>query len=116
MINLAKGDALRPFNVVLEGTKLPNDDGVIRQDIIKKCKAGDKLTLVCGPVVSEDVVKVQLEDGTLIGYIPPENAVEISSRLKKGNRVDAQISKISQKGLFKKTTICQVSITKYSDI
>lgn len=114
MINLAKGEALRSFNVVLEGTKLPNDDGVLRQDIIKKCKSGDKLTLVAAKVATDPVVKVNLEDGTLIGYIPPENAVEIASRLKKGSPVDAEIFKISGKGLFKKTTICEVKITKYS--
>jgi hypothetical protein len=114
VIHLAKGDALRPFNLILEGTKLPNEDGVIRQDIIKKCKAGDRLTLVAEHVATEAVVKVKLEDGTLIGYIPPENAVEIASRLKKGSPVDAEIHKISGKGFFKKTKVCEVKITKYN--
>lgn len=114
MINLAKGDALRSFNLTLEGTKLPNDDGVIRQDIIKNCKAGDTLTLVSAPVAADAIIKVNLEDGTLIGYLPPENAVEIASRLKKGSPVDAEIFKISKKGLFKKTIVCEVKITKYN--
>ncbi len=110
---MAKGTALKPFNVILDGTKLPNDDGVKRQDIIKKCKVGDKLTLVHEPHVSE-AVKVTLQDGTLIGFIPPEQAVEIASRLKKKITVDAEISKISGGNFFKPTVKCEVQITKYT--
>lgn len=110
---MSKGNALKPFNVILDGTRLPNDDGVIRQDIIKKCKVGDKLTLVYDPHVSE-AVKVKIQDGTLIGFIPPEQAVEIASRLKKKILVEAEISKISGGGFFKRAVKCEVQITKYT--
>lgn len=111
---MAKGDPLKPFNLILEGTKLTNEDGVIREDIIKNCKVGEKLELFHNPKVSE-AVKVYTKDGTLIGYIPPEAAVEIASRLKKGSPVNAEIAKISGGGFFRKSIACSVKITKYSE-
>lgn len=75
---MAKGESLEPFMTKIVGVVHKNNDGTSRQEILKKCKRGEKLTLIHEPIPQdENAVKVCRENGEQIGWLSQILAAEI---------------------------------------
>lgn len=106
----------KSFYTKVVGVTFPNDDGSSRQQILKRCRRGEYLTLVYSPVPQDrNAVKVcRASTGEQIGWLSRELAAEIGPLLKKGRRFDARIASLTGGGLiFKRTRGCNIEITEY---
>lgn len=113
---MPKGESLKPFMTKIAGVAHKNSDGTNRQEILKQCNKGGKLTLIHEPVPQdENAVKVCRENGEQIGWLNQILAIEIAPRLDKASRLDAQIVQTTGGGLFSnKARGCNIQITKYT--
>jgi hypothetical protein len=106
------GNPLKPFHTKLSGVTHKNEDGMNRQNILKRCHTGEKLNLIHYPVPQDhNAVKVLRQNGEQIGWLNSILAAEIAPRLDRGSRVDAVISAITGN---KKLIGCNIQLTKYS--
>lgn len=106
----------RSFFTKVAGVSRRNADGGERQEIIKRCRVGDKLDLIREPDNPHDAyaVKVCRQTGEQIGYIPAHLAREISEAFEKGARIDAEISDLTGGGLLvKRTRGVNIRLTRY---
>jgi HIRAN domain len=83
------------FLSAVAGESQRNPDGTWRQDIIRRCTAGDPVELVpeSGNVHDPNAVKV-MHDLGLIGYIPRANAARFAIEIDDGCVVTASIHEI----------------------
>jgi len=106
---------LRVFRTKVVGVSYHNKDGTHRQDVITKCRIGEKLLLVPEPtnLHDADAVKVMRLNGEQIGYLSRSVALEIGQRIvKHHSRVDATVFDILGGERFGVT----IEITKYKII
>lgn len=79
---------------------MPNPDGSDRQEIIRRCKVGERLNLVREPSNRHDrnAIALRRQNGEQLGYINSELAEELCEWLKQEKRVTATISDITGGG------------------
>jgi hypothetical protein len=88
------GEVVDMEETFVVGVKYNNDHtNIPRQQIIAKCRAGDKLLLIPEPNNPKDsyAVMVCRLSGEQIGYINADLAMDVGARLNSGVRVDAEI-------------------------
>jgi len=113
---MPKDEALKPFFTKVAGVISKNNDGTSRQEILKRCKKGERLTLLHQPIIQDkNAVRVCRENGEQIGWLNEILAAEIAPRLDKGSRIDAEIKEITGGGFLSgKSRGCNIQLTKYS--
>ncbi|ADJ28773.1 HIRAN domain-containing protein [Nitrosococcus watsonii] len=81
------------FTVRLRGSPYANSDGIQRQDLVVKCRRGDRLSLVAEPDNPHDRHAVAVFNGTRqqLGYLPSD-ARDASSILR-GEPIEAKVLK-----------------------
>ena len=79
------------------GEAQTNPDGTNRQEILSKCKAGDKVQLIREPENEFDyhAIAVRLSDGRQIGWVPKSTNLKLAFHIDVGGKVDASIYKIT---------------------
>lgn len=84
------------FALKVSGVTHFNKDGTNRQDLLKKCKAGQKVKLVREPDNPYDkfAIAVFTEEGQQIGYLP-KGDVKLAIHIDRGGRVKANIKTIT---------------------
>ncbi len=88
------------FHSKVAGVTYDNPDGTGRQDLIRQCRAGDRLRSRREPDNRYDpnAVAVCTESGVRIGYLSSRLAAELAPLLDRGGRVDVEISEITGGG------------------
>lgn len=113
MSTVVRYPQVRTIRTKLYGVSFRNKDGSPRQQLIRQCRAGDRLRLVREPGNPHDpcAVAVQAPDGRQIGYLGGHLAHDIACEMDAGRRVSATISKITGGGgwLFLRR-LCGVNI------
>lgn len=106
----------RVYTMGIAGEAQVNADGTSRQQIIKRCKEGERLVLKREPENPHDpnAVAVLRESGAQIGYVSRRNAEWVAPLLDEGRRMEAQIEQITGGGLFpRKFRGVIIRLTKY---
>jgi len=103
------------FETNIAGITYKNDDGSSREEIMKKCTIGEKLTLTHTPIKQDkNAVKVTRYTGEQIGWLHDFVAKEIAPILDKGKTVAAEITELStfinESG--KRMPKCRILLTK----
>ncbi|GEM_PF-2412672 len=102
----------RSFELGVAGESFDNDDGSSRQEILRRCTLGEPIYLIHQPHPQDkNAVKVCRANGEQIGWIRKEQSSEFANILKRGDPVDAEISKL----LGGYPINCVLKITKYSN-
>jgi hypothetical protein len=103
------------FYSKVAGVTFENDNGSDRQQILKKCKLGEKLLLIHSPIEGHpNAVKVCREStNEQIGHLNAKVAEEIAPLLKRKIKVTAEISDLTGGVGDKKTIGCNIKITKH---
>lgn len=93
----AKKMRLRHTFAKVAGVTFPNDDGSERQQIIRRCKAGEQLVLRHQPdnAYSEFAIQVLRKNGQQIGHAPEYLAEWICNELRSGYRAVGVIRNIT---------------------
>jgi hypothetical protein len=108
------------FTTKVVGSTYKNPDGLNRQQIIKMCKAGERIKLIREPNNPRDVFAIGVfrESGEQIGYLAKHVATdnELPYHMDRGGQVYATVSKIiaERSGLqrAKKTYYCIIELVK----
>lgn len=83
---------VKKFQTKISGVTFPNKDGVNRQDIIKRCKTGEKIFLEPDKTSSfSNAIKVLRKNKEQLGYIPRETNQEISKYINDNYNIQANI-------------------------
>lgn len=90
----------KTFHSKVAGVTYDNPDGTGRQDLIRQCRAGDRLRLRREPDNRYDsnAVAVGTDSGAQIGYLSSNLAAELAPLLDRGGRVDVEISEVTGGG------------------
>ena len=108
------------FTTKVVGSTYKNPDGLNRQQIIKMCKAGERIKLIREPNNPRDVCAIGVfrESGEQIGYLAKHVTTfyELSDHMDRGGQLYAQVCKImaerSELVRAKKTYYCIIQIVK----
>lgn len=86
----------RVFNSNVEGVTESNEDGTSRQDLLKRCKAGQKVRLATEPDNSHDpnAIAVLTETGQKLGCLSSEET-RLVTHIARGGEVKATIKTIT---------------------
>jgi hypothetical protein len=94
------------------GVTKKNDDGSKRQEILKKCKSGDILTLKREPENKYDRNAIAVfRDTEQLGYLSKTNARELAKLMDTGKKLTATISEITGGEQDKPTYGCNIKIS-----
>jgi len=79
------------------GVSFPNDDGTERQGIIKRCRVGERLSLVRDEnnSFSPFAIQVMRTTGEQLGYVPDHLASDLCFELESGRKVWGAISDLT---------------------
>ena len=93
---------VRNINSKVRGVSQINEDGSDRQQLIKYCRAGERLMLRREPRNRHDrnAIAVLISDGSQLGYIGTELAETLAPLLDEGIAVDVVISEITGGGTW----------------
>lgn len=82
------------FIVHLHGVSYANEDGSSRQELVARCRPGDRLTLVAEPANPHDrnAVAVRNAAGEQLGYLPSD--ARDASSIARGEPVEASVLRI----------------------
>jgi hypothetical protein len=93
----ARSMRLRHAFAKVAGVTYPNTDGSERQEIVKRCKSGERLILrhESDNAYSEFAVQVLRENGEQLGYVPEYLAERICQELESGYLVEGFLNRVT---------------------
>lgn len=106
----------RTIRTKIVGVTKANPDGLNRQKILKRCRVGEKITLVrdTGNLHDKNAIKICRLSGEQLGWLSRELASQIGPSMDEGNSAEAEILNLTGGGLlFKRNRGCNIEI-KYS--
>jgi hypothetical protein len=107
-------EPVKSFYSRVVGVTFSNPDGTSRQEIIKRCKVGERLKLIHHPIPQdENAVKICRLNGQQLGHLSADIAIEISGLLDRRTRIDAEISEVTGGTSKKPIRGCNILIHRY---
>ena len=89
-------DLIERFQTKISGVTFPNRNGQNRQDIIKRCRNGEKIFLELDKDSDfTGAIKVIRKNKEQLGYIPREINQKVGSYLNKNYSIEANITSLT---------------------
>jgi hypothetical protein len=90
-------DRRQGFYSKIAGVSHENANGTSRQEIIRRCRVGERLTLVCDPQnpVDPNAVMVLRANGEQLGYLAAHLAADLCDRVSAGENISCYISNLT---------------------
>jgi MFS superfamily sulfate permease-like transporter len=100
------------FYTKVSGVTRQNDDGSDRQQILKRCRDGEKLDLVRDPKnpYDENAIRVCRKNGEQLGFISAETAEQLARKIDSGMKIEAEIANITGGTTDRPTLGCNLKI------
>jgi DNA-directed RNA polymerase subunit RPC12/RpoP len=90
-------DRRQGFYSKVAGVSHQNANGTSRQEIIRRCRAGERLTLVCDPLnpVDPNAVMVLRSNGEQLGYLTAHLAADLCDQVSAGESIPCYIANLT---------------------
>jgi hypothetical protein len=100
MATVVRYPELRAIHTRLYGVTFCNADGIPRQELIRRCQAGDPLVLVREPGNPHDrsAIAVCTQAGQQLGYIGYHQSRELAAEIDAGRKVTCEIVRVTGGG------------------
>jgi hypothetical protein len=100
MTTVVRYPELRAIHTRLFGVTFRNPDGSRRQELIRRCRPGDGLTLVREPDNPHDpcAIAACTAEGQKIGYVGYHQSRELAAEIDAGRKVTCEIVRVTGGG------------------